>query len=56
MNKIIKDLKKGDKIELLDNTIGIVEQVFLGDNNNALVYYECGKKTFALQNEEVEIL
>jgi hypothetical protein len=54
--KLIKDLVKGDKIELLDNTIGIVEEVIVGDRNNALVCYQCGKRTFALPNEDVEIL
>jgi hypothetical protein len=54
--KLVKDLVKGDKIELLDNTIGVVEEVIVGDRNNALVCYQCGKRTFALPNEEVEIL
>jgi hypothetical protein len=56
MEKLVKELKKGDKIELLDDTIGVVEKVILGDRNNALVCYDCGKKTFSLQDDIVEII
>lgn len=57
MEKLVKDLQKGDKIELLDNSIGIVEKVHLESNTNfCIVYYECGKRTHALKDDLVLIL
>lgn len=56
MKKLVRDLLNGDRVELLDNTIGIVDYVIIGDRNNALVCYKCGRKTFALPDEQIQIL
>ena len=56
MKKLVKNLKKGDRIELLDSTIGVVKEVLLNDKNDVIILYTSGKKTFALADEEIEIL
>ena len=57
MKKFVNDLEVGDKIELLNGSIGVVSGIAInGSKNEAIILYENGMKTYALASEEVEIL
>ena len=57
MKKIVRELEVGEKIELLNGTIGVISRVAINEHKKeAIILYENGMKTYALPNEEVEIL
>jgi len=57
MKKLVRELEIADKIELLNGTIGIVSGICINsEKNEAIILYENGMKTYALPDEEVEIL
>ena len=57
MKKIVRELEVGEKIELLNGTIGVISGVAINEyKKEAIILYETGMKTYALPNEEVEIL
>ena len=57
MKKIVTELEIGDKIELLNGSIGIISGICINEEKNkAIILYENGMKTYALPYEEVEIL
>jgi preprotein translocase subunit YajC len=58
MKKLASELKRGDKIEFLDGTIGIVETVLVDDNQPhfSTIHYENGSRNFCLTDEEIEIM
>ncbi len=57
MKKLVKELEIGDSVELLNNSIGIVSEVLINkEENKATIIYDNGMKTYALPNEEIEIL
>jgi hypothetical protein len=57
MKKQARILEVGDKIELLNGTIGVVSGVAINEyKKEAIILYENGMKTYALPNEEVEIM
>ena len=57
MKKIVSELKRGDKIELLYGEIGVVENIVKDEKipRAIIINYEDGTKTYALNNDEVEI-
>ena len=57
MKKLVIELEVGEKIELLNGTIGVISGITInGFKNEAIILYENGNKTYCLPNEEVEIL
>ena len=57
MKKLVKELEVGEKIELLNGTIGVISGVAINEyKKEAIILYENGMKTYALPNEEVEIM
>lgn len=57
MKKLVARLEIGDKIELLNGSIGVVSGICInGEKNEAIILYENGMKTYALPDEEIEIL
>ncbi len=57
MKKIVRELEVGEKIELLNGTIGVISGVAINEyKKEAIILYENGMKTYALPNEEVEIM
>ena len=57
MKKIVRELGVGEKIELLNGTIGVISGVAINEyKKEAIILYENGMKTYALPNEEVEIM
>ena len=57
MKKLVAKLEIGDKIELLNGSIGVVSGICInGEKNEAIILYENGMKTYALPDEEIEIL
>ena len=57
MKKIVRELEVGEKIELLNGTIGVISGVAINEyKKEAIIIYENGMKTYALPNEEVEIM
>ena len=57
MKKIVRELEVGEKIELLNGTIGVVSGVAINEyKKEAIILYENGMKTYTLPNEEVEIM
>ena len=57
MKKIVRELEVGGKIELLNGTIGVISGVAINEyKKEAIILYENGMKTYALPNEEVEIM
>ena len=57
MKKIVRELEVGEKIELLNGTIGVISGISINEyKKEAIILYENGMKTYALPNEEVEIM
>ena len=57
MKKIVRELGVGEKIELLNGTIGVISGVAINEyKKEAIILYENGMKTYVLPNEEVEIM
>ena len=57
MKKIVRELEVCEKIELLNGTIGVISGVAINEyKKEAIILYENGMKTYALPNEEVEIM
>lgn len=57
MKKLVNELEIGNKIELLNGSIGVISGICInGEKNEAIILYENGMKTYALPDEEVEIL
>ena len=57
MKKLVRELEVGEKIELLNGTIGVISGVAINEyKKEAIILYENGMKTYCLPNEEVEIL
>jgi preprotein translocase subunit YajC len=58
MKKLASELKRGDKIELLNGEIGTVLRVIQDETieEHSAIYYENGSRTFVLTDEEIEIL
>ena len=58
MKKLASELKRGDKIELLNGEIGTILRVIQDETigEHSTIYYENGSRTFVLTNEEIEIL
>lgn len=57
MKKQVRDLKVGDKIELLNDIIGVISGLAINEyKNEVVILYENGMKTYALPDERVEIL
>ena len=57
MKKIVRELEVGEKIELLNGTIEVISGVAINEyKKEAIILYENGMKTYALPNEEVEIM
>jgi len=58
MKKLVNELKKYDKIELLNGEIGEVLRVIQDEiiKEHSTIYYKNGSRTFVLTNEEIEIL
>ena len=57
MKKQVRNLEFGDRIELLNGVICIVSGVAINEyKKEAIILYENGMKTYALPNEEVEIM
>ena len=57
MKKLVSELKRGDKIESLNNEIGVVLNVNIDENipHFSTIYYENGSRNFALTDEEIEL-
>lgn len=57
MKKLVSELKRGDKIEFLNNEIGVVLNVNIDKNmpHFSTIYYENGSRNFALTDEEIEL-
>lgn len=57
MKKQVRNLEVGERIELLNGSIGIISGICINENKReAIILYENGMKTYALPDEEVEIL
>ena len=57
MKKTVRELEVGEKIELLNGAIGVISGVAINEyKKEAIILYENGMKTYALPNEEVEIM
>ena len=57
MKKLVRELEAGEKIELLNGAIGVISGVAINEyKKEAIILYENGMKTYALPNEEVEIM
>lgn len=58
MRKLVNELKRGDKIELLNGEIGKVLRVIQDETIKefSTIYYKNGSRTFVLTNEKIEIL
>ena len=57
IKKLVRELKIGEKIELLNETIVVISGVAINEyKKEAIILYENGMKTYALPNEEVEIM
>ena len=57
MKKLVRELEVGEKIELLNGKIGVISGVAINEyKKEAIILYENGMKTYALPNEEVEIM
>ena len=57
MKKLVRELEAGEKIELLNGTIEVISGVAINEyKKEAIILYENGMKTYALPNEEVEIM
>jgi hypothetical protein len=57
VKKLVTELEIGNKIELLNGSIGVVSGICInGEKNEAIILYENGMKTYALPGEEIEIL
>jgi hypothetical protein len=58
MEKKVKDLERGDKIERLNGDIAIVLTVVsdLDKQEYSTIFFEDGSRYFCLSNESVEIL
>lgn len=57
MKKLVRELEVGEKIELLNGTIGVISGVAINEyKKEAIILYENGMKTYALPNEQVEIM
>jgi len=58
MKKLVSELKRGDKIELLYGKIGVVQNVWVDENipQHTTINYQDGSRTFVLPTDEVEIL
>jgi len=58
MEILVSELKRGDKIELLNGEIGKVLRVIQDEivKEHSTIYYENGSRTFVLTNEVIEIL
>lgn len=57
MKKLVRELEVGEKIELLNGTIGVISGVSINEyKKEAIILYENGMKTYALPNEKVEIM
>ena len=57
MKKLVKELEVGEKTELLNGAIGIIHGIAINEyKKEAIILYENGMKTYALPNEEVEIM
>ena len=57
MKKLVRELEVGEKIELLNGTIGVISGVAINEyKKETIILYENGMKTYALPNEEVEIM
>lgn len=58
MKKLVKELKRGDKIELLNREIAKVLRVIQDETikEHSAIYFENGSRIFVLTNEEIEIL
>ena len=57
IKKLVRELKIGKKIELLNETIVVISGVAINEyKKEAIILYENGMKTYALPNEEVEIM
>ena len=57
MKKLVRELEVLEKIELLNGTIGVISGVAINEyKKEAIILYENGMKTYALPNEEVEIM
>ena len=55
--KFVFQLEVGEKIELLNGTIGVISAICInGEKNEAIVLYENGMKTYALPTDEVQVL
>ena len=56
--RLVLGLKKGDKVKLLYGKIGVVENVVKDEKipRAVVIHYQDGTKTYALHNDEVEIL
>jgi TusA-related sulfurtransferase len=57
MKKLVSELKRGDKIKLLYDEIGVVENVVKDEKipRAVVVNYQDGTKTYALYNDKVEL-
>lgn len=56
MKKKVKNLKEGDRIEMADNTIKTVKEVYIYGLNANIYYYESGYSfTYALSDEYIHI-
>lgn len=58
MKKLVSELNRGDRVELLNGEIGKVLRVIQDETikEHSTIYYENGSRTFVLTNEEIEIL
>lgn len=57
MKKQARDLEVGERIELLNGIIGIISGIAVNEyKEEAVILYTNGMKTYALPNEEIEIL
>ena len=57
MEKQVRNLEVGDRIELLNGVIGVVSGVAINEyKKEAIILYENGMKTYALPNEEIQTL
>ncbi len=54
MKKLVRDLEIGDRIELLNGSVGVVFGICINQSKNeAVIVYQNGGKTYALPNEEI---
>ncbi len=54
MKKLVRDLEIGDRIELLNGSVGVVFGICINQSKNeAVIVYQKGGKTYALPNEEI---